>query len=63
MALGPGDTVWIPCDVASSAFPDERKVSIESPAGPTIVSAAHGKVAARLPGQTRHHQYMTVTGT
>jgi len=30
MALSPGDSVWIPCDVTSGVFPDERQVSIES---------------------------------
>ena len=33
MTMGPGDTVWIPCEVTSSAFADERKVSIELPVG------------------------------
>jgi hypothetical protein len=29
----------------------------------TIVGTAHGKLAARLPGQTRHREYLTVTET
>jgi hypothetical protein len=33
MALEPGDTVWIPCDVTQGVFPDERHVSVESPSG------------------------------
>lgn len=28
-----GDMVWIPCDVTSGVFPDERNVTIESPTG------------------------------
>jgi len=30
MALAPGDSMWIPCDVTPGVFPDERNVSIES---------------------------------
>ena len=83
MAPEPGDTVWIPCEVRGSAFADERKVSIESPAGrwagivdvrqlrdeivdgttairATIVGTSHGQLAARLPGQTRRREYLTV---
>ena len=86
MAPEPGDTVWIPCEVRSSAFADERRVNIESPAGrwagivdvrqlrdeivdgttairATIVGMAHGKLAARLPGQTRYREYLSVTET
>jgi hypothetical protein len=86
MTLDPGDTVWIPCEVTHGIFPDERKVSIDSPEGrwagfvnvthlrerimdgrtairATIVRAPHGKRAACLPGQTRHHQYLTITET
>jgi hypothetical protein len=33
MTLERGDMVWIPCDVTSGVFPDERHVSIESPIG------------------------------
>ena len=33
MTLERGDTVWIPCDVMHGAFPDERRVSIDSPTG------------------------------
>ena len=33
MALEPGDTVWIPCDVTHGVFPDERNVSVELPGG------------------------------
>lgn len=33
MALRPGDTVWIPCDVTHSVFSDERNVSVESSCG------------------------------
>jgi len=33
MTLQLGDTVWIPCEVKRGAFPDERNVSVESPAG------------------------------
>jgi len=33
MTLEPGDTVWIPCQVVRSAFPDERHVTITSPMG------------------------------
>jgi hypothetical protein len=33
MTLKLGDTVWIPCEVTRSVFPDERNVSIESPNG------------------------------
>ena len=33
MPMGLGDTVWIPCEVTSSTFADERRVSIELPAG------------------------------
>jgi hypothetical protein len=29
----------------------------------TVVKAAHGEFAARLPGQTTHHQYLTITET
>ena len=83
MAPGPGDTVWIPCEVRSSAFADERRVSIESPSGrwagivdvrqlrdeivdgptairATIVGTAHGTLQARLPGQTKRREYLTV---
>jgi len=84
MTLELGDTVWVPCDVTHGAFPDERNVSIESPAGrwagfayvtqlrdeildgrtairATVVKGAHGELAARLPGQTTHDQYLTIT--
>jgi hypothetical protein len=84
MTLRSGDTVWIPCDVKRSVFPDVRHINIESPYGrwagfvdvrqlrdeiaegttavrATIVRAAHGTYAARLPGQTMHHQYLTLT--
>ena len=84
MALEPGDTVWIPCDVTRGVFPDVRQVSVDSPSGrwagfvdvkqlrdeiadgrtairATIVGAVHGGFAARLPGQTARHQYMTVS--
>ena len=33
MALEPGDTVWIPCNVKHGAFPDERNVSVDSSSG------------------------------
>jgi hypothetical protein len=33
MTLELGDTVWIPCDVTRGVFPDERYISVDSPAG------------------------------
>ena len=33
MTLARGDSVWIPCDVTHSVFPDERNVSIACEAG------------------------------
>jgi hypothetical protein len=33
MTLDSGDSVWIPCEVTSGVFPDERKVRIASDAG------------------------------
>lgn len=33
MTLQAGECVWIPCEVASGPFPDERKVKVESPVG------------------------------
>jgi hypothetical protein len=33
MALEPGDTVWIPCDVTLGVFPDERNVRVDSAFG------------------------------
>ena len=86
MTLELGDTVWIPCEVRRSAFPDERNVSIESPSGcwvgfvdvtqlldditdgrtsirATVVKAAHGEFAARLPGQTTQRQYFALSET
>ena len=84
MTLERGDMVWIPCDVMHGVFPDERRVTIESPTGhfagvvdvrqlrddiatgrtairATIVEGLHGKLSARLPGQTNRRQYLTVT--
>jgi hypothetical protein len=86
MTLELGDTVWIPCEVTHGVFPDERHVSVKSPAGhwvgfvdvkqlrdeitdgptairATVVQAAHGEFAARLPGQTTHRQYLALTET
>jgi hypothetical protein len=60
MAPEPGDTVWIPCSVRGSAFADERKVTAIRA---TIVGTAHGQLAARLPGQTRHREYLAVPET
>lgn len=36
MTLQAGDTVWIPCEVTRSVFPDERNISIESITGAWI---------------------------
>ena len=43
MSVKPGARVWIPCEVKTGPFSNERLVRVESPAGESVafVSTAH----------------------